>query len=152
MNNNPYLWHGMNLGPIAVQRIVKQVPESKWDTTADPGRFTFREAVAHIADWEPILLWRMQRAVEEPGCHVPAKDESERAEEAEYENWDPVESAQKFVEARAETVKFLQGLKPEDWSKAVSHPEKGVIDVYDQANTLLGHDMYHVEHLLQYLG
>ena len=152
MNNNSYLWQGMRLGPVAIQRIVAAVPESKWDTVTEPDRFTFREAVAHIADWEPILLGRMVQAVNEPGSFVPNRDETERAVEMGYETWDPVEQAQKFVEEREKTILFLKSIGPEDWSKFVDHPEKGRIDVNDQANTLLGHDTYHIEHLLQYLA
>ncbi len=40
---------------------------------------------------------------------------------------------------------------PVDWGKAIVHSERGQMTTYDQANMMLGHDMYHIEHLSQYL-
>jgi hypothetical protein len=39
----------------------------------------------------------------------------------------------------------LADVKGEIWSVLASHPERGSMSFNDQANMLLGHDLYHVD-------
>ena len=128
------------------------VPEKRYDELTDPNRFTLREAMAHLADWEPIFLQRIQAGVDNPGAEVNGMDETQRALDKNYESWDVKESLRIFREAREVTVRYLKALSPEQWQSTVHHNEKGDMTAYDQANMLLGHDIYHFEHACQFLG
>lgn len=146
-----YIFRGLELGPLAIERVVARIPESEYDRKTDPDRFSPREAVAHLADWEPILLNRLRSAVETPGGTVPGIDESQRAIDGGYASRDPREEARKLVELRAETVAYLRSLAPEDWEKTFVHAERGAHSVFEAAAQIVGHDTYHLEHLSQYL-
>jgi len=145
---NAYLFPGLELSPRIVEQIVKQIPGARYDDKTDPDRFSLREAVAHMADWEPILRDRIVLAVEKPDSPVQGMDESVRATDKNYPAWDVTESLRTFSAERAKTIAFLRSLAVEDWSKAVDHNEKGRQTVMDQANQFLGHDLYHIEHLM----
>lgn len=149
---HPYLLPGLELSPRAFQRLTAQIPAGRYDETTDPDRFTFREAIAHLADWEPIFLARIEAGVKENGAAIFGIDESKRAAEQGYENWDVHESLEKFRAAREKTVAYLKAMSPQDWESTVVHNEKGAMTAYDQANMLLGHDIYHFEHACQFLG
>jgi hypothetical protein len=149
---NYYLFPGLEFGPRIVEQIVKQIPGARYDDRTDPERFSLREAVAHLADWEPILRERIVLAVEKPDSPVEGMDESVRATEMNYANWDVAEQLRKFSTERARTIAYLRGLGTEDWGKAVIHNEKGRQTVMDQANQLLGHDLYHIDHLMGYFA
>jgi hypothetical protein len=149
--NNPYLYPGLRLGPMAIERIVQKIDASRYDQRTDPDRFSLREAVAHLADWEPILLGRMKMAVDAPGSTISGIDEGQRSIAQGYNSKDPVQEALRYRELREETIRFLQARSPEDWSKTVIHSERGLQTLEDQASLLLGHDHYHLEHLTQYL-
>jgi len=146
-----YLFKGLELAPATVERIVSLVPESAYDTKTDPERFTFREAIAHLTDWEPINIDRLHRGVNEPGCTVPGYDEGQRAIDLNYAALDPRDQAKIFAAKRAELVAYLRTLKDEDWDKVYYHSERGRQTVYEQAVTILGHDMYHIEQFTQYI-
>jgi hypothetical protein len=148
--NNPYLCPGLKSGPVAIARIVRALPRSLDDRKTDPDRFSLREAVAHLADWEQIHLGRMQAALEQDDAHVQGIDESQRAIELGYESWDVEEQLAHFIEERKAMLAFLKGLTPEQWKATVVHSEKGRMTIYDQANVLVGHDTYHTEHLTQF--
>ena len=60
---NAYLFPGLEFGPRIVARLVEQIPAARYDERTNPSRFTLREAVAHLADWEPILRDRIARAL-----------------------------------------------------------------------------------------
>lgn len=144
---NPYLLNVVELGPRIIRRAVRAVPASEWDAPTGPDRFSVREVVAHLTDWEPILRGRMVQAVESPGTTIQPYDEGVRAEENAYHTQDVAANLDMWQTERAATATWLRGRSPEDWSKQVIHPERGTMSVSDLANMLLGHDLYHVEQL-----
>jgi len=147
---NAYLYPGLEFGPRIVARLVESLPASRYDEKTDPNRFTLREAIAHLADWEPILRGRIETAVRQPGAPVQGLDEGMRADEMGYSKWDVREQLKAYADERAKTIAYLKTLAPEDWAKMITHNEKGPQSVSDQANQLLGHDLYHIDHLLEY--
>jgi hypothetical protein len=149
---HPYLLASLPLSPQAFERLAAHIPERRFDERTDPDRFTFREAIAHLADWEPIFLQRIQAGVDKPGAEIFGMDETQRAIDQRYESWDVKESLRIFAEAREQTVRYLRALTAAQWETTVVHNEKGSMTAYDQANMLLGHDIYHFDHATQFLG
>lgn len=145
---NPYLFPSLDKGPVVIERLLGLIAPEKMDRPTHPGRFTPREVVAHLADWEPILLGRMRAAVQDSGSAIEGIDEGERALEMDYASLDWGAEARTYAERRNETISWLRNLSEGDWDKFVVHSERGKQTVYDQANLLLGHDLYHIEQLL----
>jgi hypothetical protein len=79
-------------------------------------------------------------------------DEGERAMAQNYGQSDIAERLAEFQAQRQRTVAFLSGLSPEDFDKPYEHPENGTMRLADQANMLLGHDLYHIEQIAAYLS
>ena len=148
---NPYLLLGMQLSPLSMERLVRMIPPSRYDEKTDPLRFTVREAMAHMADWEPVLLDRMQTTISNPGATIKAWDESKRALDNNYAATDPLAEVQRLIDMREVTVRFIRERAEGHWDNHVIHPERGPMTLADQANAILGHDHYHIEHLTQYL-
>jgi hypothetical protein len=130
-----------------VERIFRHLPETEWDRPQVPDRFTPREIVAHLAEWEPILRDRIRAAVEQPGTTIAAFDEVEMARAAGYERLDPYEQIALFARERALTAEYLRTLTASDWTGSAHHPERGPQSAEDLANLILGHDLYHIEQL-----
>lgn len=149
---NAYLLPGLTFGPRIVERMVKQIPAARHDEKTNPDRFTLREAVAHLSDWEPILRERMEQAVKNPGSAVTGIDEAQRADELNYGQTDVFQELRRFASEREKTIAFYKGLSPEEKKRTVVHNEKGEQSVEDQANQLLGHDLYHIDHLTEFFG
>ena len=131
--------------------MVRAIPESRWDEKLDPERFSLREAVAHVVDWEPILWERMKIAAESPGSTITPYDEGQRAIDMNYAATNPIDEAQRYQKERSKTIAFLKSLPADKWDNRVIHPERGEISINDLANMLIGHDHYHLEHLSQLL-
>jgi hypothetical protein len=146
-----YLLKGLRAGPIAIERLVGAIATSDHDVAKEQGRFTPREVVAHLADWEPIMRGRIEQAVNAPGTVIPAYDEGQMAIDNNYAGSDINAQCTLWKGERAKTAEYVASLKGDDLQKSVTHPERGVQTVEDLANMLLGHDMYHVEQLTAYL-
>lgn len=147
-----YLIPGLRLTPQAVVNLVRAIPPGRWDQAVEPGRFTLREAIAHLADWEPIFRERIQAGLEQDGATILGMDEEVRAIEQGYRDWDVLETLERFAREREATIRMLEGLTSAQWDRKVIHNERGEMSTRDQANLILGHDLYHLEHLTQYLA
>lgn len=148
--NNPYLIRALSFGPSIVARIVGQIDSSRYDTHSDPERFTLREAVAHLAEWDAIDLSRIKQIVSRPGSDIEPFDEVELAAKNGYGSLDVHEQLNLFARRRLAMIAFLETVPSEKWSLSAVHAEKGPLTVYDMANMIVAHDTYHIEHLTQY--
>lgn len=138
--------------PSIFEGLIKHIEPSRLDEGSGPDRFSPREVVAHLADWEPIFLSRIQTAVDTPGSSIMVFDEGELAKEHNYASQDLDECLARFRRGRHQTVAYLQGLSPDQFRRTVVHPERGVMSVDDLIGYLFGHDAYHVEQLVAHLG
>jgi hypothetical protein len=108
-----------------------------------------REVIAHLADWEPIMLTRIKTGVENPGATINAYDEGKMAIDHNYAESDPVERLRAWKSDRAKSIEYIKGLGEEDFAKLVVHPERGHMLVGDIAHMLVSHDIYHLEQLAE---
>lgn len=131
---------------------MARMPQNRWDEASGTDRFTPREVVAHLADWEPIFLSRMQTAINSPGSTIISLDEGELAKKHNYAGQSVEECLSRFRRARMDTVAWLQGLSGEQFRRTVAHPERGTMSVDDIIGYLYGHDAYHVEQLVEHMG
>ncbi|MDR3687849.1 MAG: DinB family protein [Fimbriimonas sp.] len=148
---NPYLLTVIGNGPVVIRRLVNLIPDSRIDTALEPGRFTVREVVAHLADWEQLYRGRMDRALARPNTSVVVHDETRRAIEMGYARSNLYEQLNIFTTQRQKTKVLLNSLTDEEFHKCFVHPVHGPTSIEDQANTIIGHDLYHVEQLTAYL-
>jgi uncharacterized damage-inducible protein DinB len=142
--------HALNASPGIIARFCANVPDVIADQDQGHDRFTLREVLAHLADWEPIWLERIQRIVQEDMPVLPNIDEGEMAELNGYATT-PVEvSLEKFATGRAALVEYLQTLPDGAFERSGIRPEVGTITVKDIATLVLAHDTHHIAQLAQY--
>lgn len=145
---NPYLVPALKMTPSLAERLFKEFSPGQYDLRPDPDRFTVREAIAHLADWEPILRDRIRTAVDAPGSTILGMDESQRAIEQDYASKDPRTELEAWKRERAKTVELVSGLSQADFAKKAVHSERGEMTAADLANMIPCHDVYHLDHLV----
>ena len=142
--------HALNASPGIIARFCANIPDAIADQDQGPDYFTLREVLAHLADWEPIWLERIQRIVQEDSPVLPNIDEGEMAELNGYTTT-PVEvSLEKFTSGRSALVEYLQSLPSEAFARSGIRPEIGTITIKDIATIVLAHDTYHIAQLARY--
>ena len=149
---NPYLPIGLDTTARMIAEEANRVGEAAFDVRPDPERFSFREVIAHLADWEPIMLGRIKAAVETPGSTVQPYDEWQWAIDHDYASQDPREKLEDFRKARAETTDYVTKIPREKMANTVIHPERGTLTAADIAHTLVCHDLYHIVQLRSMTG
>jgi hypothetical protein len=145
---DPYLVRALEMTPRLVENELRRGSDD-FDIRPNPDRFSMREVVAHLADWEPIMLKRIQTGVESPGATINAYDEGQMALENNYAATDPMERLRAWKSDRAKSIEYISNLTDGDFAKPVVHPERGHMLVGDVAHMLVSHDIYHVEQLAE---
>ena len=127
---------GLLSGPLNPQSPV-------WEL-ALPGRFSLKETIAHLADWDDVFLKRAQATVRGETV-VDDPDSGKVATEKKYSRLDPHDSVRRFGQARFRLLQFFRGLGPADWTKSSVHPRHGAMSLEVQLVHVLGHDGYHMD-------
>ena len=128
-----------------------RISPSCYDERLAPDRFTLREVVAHLADLEPVIKWRMELALSSPGAEIPNWDQDAEALAKNYSTWEVPATLELFANERAKTVELFESLSDEETRMPLQHPILGVISIFDIASFTLGHDCYHFEQVSHYL-
>ncbi len=138
--------------PVVMLSILGKYPTNDpiWDRRPDPARFTLREAIAHVADWDEIFLARIKRTVSEDEPILPGIDESQIAIENNYASQDPVANLARFGANRKALVGYLNSLTPEQFERVGIRPEVGTIPIDLHVLYILAHDGYHTRQAAEF--
>jgi uncharacterized damage-inducible protein DinB len=140
--------------PDVMEALLNSRPGSDpiWDRRPDPARFTLREVVAHLADWEEIFLDRMTRTREQDQPSLQGYDEGQVAIDHDYAHSDPHANLARFRAGRAAMVTVLRSISDTEWERIGRHTEIGPISLEAQAILVAGHDGYHTSQVAQWLA
>ena len=140
--------------PDVLESLLQKIPveSATWDFRPDPERFTLREVMAHLADWNPIFLGRLERTLAEEDPLLPDIDEGQIAIENDYAHSNPHDSLGRFREGRAELMAFLRTLEGSDWERTAQRPPLGNLTMEQLAIMILSHDGYHTQQVAQWLA
>jgi uncharacterized damage-inducible protein DinB len=147
-----YLLHGLAATPVVIDRLLRDAAPGDYDRRPDPERFTLREVLAHLADWEPIWLARLEKIRAEAQPALPSYDEGRPAIDRDYAHADPARQQARFCEGRARLLHFLEELAPDDWERTGRHSQWGDLSVLALAVLVLGHDGYHMRQIAEWLS
>lgn len=146
-----YLLQGLAATPVVVDRLLATAGPVDFDHRPDPERFSTREMLAHLADWEPIWLERFTRVVREEFPQLVGIDPDDVAAQNRYSEQDPAEAAARFRSGREQLLAFLQDLPEADWNRPGCHSQWGDFTAAQLATLVLGHDGYHTRQLAEWL-
>ena len=149
-----YLLFALAGTPDVVERLLKDLDadDPRWDIRPNPDRFTLREVVAHLADWEPIHLERIVRMLEEEDPTLPDVDEGAVAIENDYAHSEPHGSLEWLRGGRLELVQKLETLGDAEWSRSGVRVTIGAVTIETLAAFILAHDGYHTRQIAQWLS
>src|SRR6266496_3710617 len=138
-----YLLEGLSGTPVVIDRLLADATEKDFDVRPDPARFTIREVLGHLADWEGVWMERATRILNEDHPSLLGYDEGQWAIDHDYAHMNVAEQRARFREGRANFIDLLHDLSPDQWSRTAGHDEWGEVTLAGMATLILGHDGYH---------
>jgi hypothetical protein len=142
-----YLIGGIAGTPTVVSRLAESIGD--WDARSAPDRFTYREALAHLADWDAVFSERIHRILTEDHPILEDIDEGQMAIDRDYAHQDPEFNLARFHDSREALVGHLQAIKDDEWERIGHRVKVGDVSLLHLATMILGHDAYHVRHFAE---
>jgi hypothetical protein len=139
--------------PLAVQgatakkleRLIKGVPTSRLRRRPAPDKWSVSEILAHLADAEIVIGFRMRLILGAPGSPVTAYDQDSWATSGHYEKRDPRKSVEQFGVLRDANLALLRSLAPRQWKHYGMHSERGQETIEHIVRMTAGHDINHLQ-------
>ena len=149
-----YLLAALDNTPATLAALLSALGPSDpaWDARPHPDRFTLREVVAHLADWELIWEDRFARTAAEDNPTLTRPDAGERGAAQGYASADPVESLARIRERRAALTASLRALPDAAWERTAHLERIGDLTPGGLVALALGHDAYHLRQTAEYLA
>ena len=142
----------LSQSPKILERMLRVFPHDRLDDQIENDRYTAREVVAHMADYEQTVLDRIRAAVHSPGRSVPAYDPDERSVTHHFKDKEPFHESEVFESRRGMTLDYLMTLDADDFKKSFDAPNRGPVTVSEYMVGILIHDVGHIEQLTEYLA
>lgn len=135
--------------PAVLEPIVRSVPAERLTVPPAPGKWSIAEILAHLADDELILGYRMRSVLVTPGSEVVAFDQDRWAGTMRYRDIPAQISLDAFRQFRRWNLEMLDRLSPEEWGRSGIHQERGKESVRDMVLIYAGHDINHMNQIRQ---
>ncbi len=126
---------------------IKGVSDPVLSRRPDDKNWSAKEVVCHIRDTEESFMMRFQAimVMDEPKFLLAEPDRW--AADRQYLRNDAGEALEAFRARRDEALKFLRGLKPEQWERGGIHATRGRMTVKDFVGLMAWHDDNHLDQL-----
>ena len=141
--------------PIKVQsatnkklaRLIKGVPNAKLRKRPAPDQWSVAEILAHFADVEIAVAWRMRSILGAPGTPVQVYDQNAWVITGHYEKRDPRKSIELHRVMREANLALLKSLSPDQWKHYGQHAERGQESIEHMVRMVAGHDINHIHQI-----
>src|SRR5580692_9736184 len=111
--------------PKKLGRLIQRASPAKLRKKPAPGKWSAAEILAHLADSEIVIGWRMRQILGAPGTPLQPYDQDDWVTAGHYETRDPHKSLEQFRVLRQANLALLKSLAPEQWKHSGMHAERG---------------------------
>jgi uncharacterized damage-inducible protein DinB len=128
-------------------RLIKGIPTAKLRKRSAPDKWSVAEILAHLADAEIVIGWRMRLILGAPGTPIAAFDQNAWVSSGHYEKRDPRKSLELHRVVREANLALLKSLTPEQWKQYGQHAERGQESIEHIVQMMAGHDLNHLQQI-----
>ena len=116
-----------------------------WQQPWQPGKWTFREIMIHVAQWESIFGYRMTHGVTTPGIAIQPGEQDPLM--SRISAIDGPTALAAFEGSRRMNIGLIRSFEPADRSTTVQHPQYGTLKVADLITQMTGHAIHHLKQI-----
>ncbi|HTP35232.1 MAG TPA: DinB family protein [Candidatus Acidoferrales bacterium] len=149
MPDIPALLERFRRGPELLAVVLTGVFGEEEDFAPEPGKWTPRQIVAHVADAELVAAHRFRQMLAEDNPSLIAFDQDKWTQNLDYAKRKPKQSLETFRRIRAENYELLKDLSPAAYDRTGNHSERGVISILNLLEGMAEHAEQHARQLQQ---
>jgi hypothetical protein len=110
-----------------------------------PDKWSVAEIVAHLADAELAISWRLRQTLANNAVPIQAYDQDLWAKTFNYAKRDPRESLANYRTLREANLALLKSVPRKLWENYGVHQERGNESVNHVVRMVAGHDLNHLQ-------
>ena len=134
-----------------LDRLIKGVSTAKLRKRPARDKWSIAEILAHLADAEIVVGWRMRSILGAPGIAIQAFDQDSWVAAGHYEKRDARKALAQHRAVREANLDLLKSLTPDQWKHFGMHSERGQESIEHIARMMAGHDLNHIRQIEQIL-
>lgn len=138
--------------PKKLERLIRGARPAKLRKKPAPEKWSVAEILAHLADVEIVIGWRMRSVLGAPGTEVQAYDQNAWNASLHYDKRDPRKDLIQHRVNREANLALLKTLTPEQWKQFGIHSERGQESIEHIVKMVAGHDLNHIQQIEGILG
>ena len=127
--------------------LTKGLAKSQLRRKPAPDKWSIAQIMAHLADAEVVLGWRLRLVLGSNGIAIQPFDQDVWSNIFDYEHSDPKESLEIFRALRAANLALLKRVPKELWNNYGMHQERGKETVAHMVQMIAGHDLNHLRQI-----
>ena len=143
--NHAQLIDGYLAGPQTLRAAVAGLTAEQLDARPIPGKWSTKQVICHIADFEPVYVDRMKRVIAENEPTLFSGDPNLFATTLAYDERDVAVELDFIALARKHMGAILRALKPEDFQRRGIHSEAGPITLETLLTNITSHIPHHIK-------
>jgi hypothetical protein len=133
--------------PQKLQKLLARLHKKRAARRPEPGKWSIAEILAHLADAELVLSWRLRQIITQNGVAIQAFDQDVWADTFQYARRDHKQSFATFRTLRENNVAILKSLPKEKWENYGMHSERGKETISHLLRMIAGHDLNHLRQI-----
>ncbi len=131
-------------GAPLLRTSVMKAKEEQFDLTPVPGKWSIRQVVCHIADFEPVYADRMKRVLVEDNPTMFGGDPDAFASRLHYSRRCVLEELELIDVVRRQMARILREVDIEDFQRTGVHSEAGPLTLETLLERITGHIPHHI--------
>jgi uncharacterized damage-inducible protein DinB len=131
--------------PKKLAALIKGKKKEQLSRRPEPGKWSVAEVMAHLADAEIAISWRLRQVLSSSGVSIEAYDQDSWARTFDYARRDPRQSLESFRLLRENNIALLKAVPRKLWDNYGVHSERGKESVAHIARMVAGHDVNHLQ-------
>jgi hypothetical protein len=124
------------------REVAGRLSDAAWNRPWQPGKWTLRQIMIHVAQWEMIFGYRLACGVSTAGFAIQPADQDALMERTG--GIDGPAALAAFEGARRMNIGLIRSLSDADRRATVLHPEYGAITATDLIVQMTGHGIHHL--------
>lgn len=136
-------------GPTRLREAVRGMTVEQLDAAPVPGKWSTKQVICHIADFEPVYVDRMKRVIAQEEPTFFGGDPDLFATRLAYAARDVEEELGLIEACRRHMTRILGTLQPEDFQRSGHHSEAGPMTLEKLLRNVTGHIPHHIHFILE---
>ncbi len=130
--------------PKKLAQLLKGKTKTRLMRKPAPDKWSIAEIVAHLADAEIAIAWRLRQVLSNNAIPIQAYDQDAWARTFNYARRDPRQSLAHYTSLREANLLLLKSVPRKLWENYGIHQERGNESASHVVRLVAGHDINHL--------